>query len=161
MRTRLILLDLEQTLIPEWGDWTLTPQIDKIVAHCQPKKGESVELGLMSWAVYHNKDVEIFKEKLYPALKDVFGQHFLSFMSMDQWANCIWENAGIWLQREELFDIYKKEDVLFRLARNGWKAGHDIELIDDAVHHQTRIDIPRFDSSITFFNPWNKDFHHE
>jgi hypothetical protein len=61
LRQRTLLLDLEETIIPAFGDWfvpsSYADDIKTVVKKFKPHKIE-----LFSWAIYNHADVDIFNE---------------------------------------------------------------------------------------------------
>lgn len=144
-----IFLDLEETLIESWSDHTLL--VNKIVkinrfvnkTLVETKQPLSVpRFGLMSWAVYNDKDKRQFQEELQPWLEEQMQITFSNelILSIDDWISLVMNNCGILLSREDIFDLSDKETILFwlRNAKKGFPTGHII-LIDDVVKHNNVI----------------------
>lgn len=153
-----IFLDLEETLIESWSDRTLL--VNKIAAIDQFVKRTLIDsrqtvgrrfanpplsmprFGLMSWAVWNDKDKKDFQDEiqlwLEEQMKIVFNQELI--LSMDDWITLVRRNTVMNLSRQDLFDISSKETVLFwlRNATEGFPDG-EITLIDDVVDHNTVI----------------------
>lgn len=157
MKKRVVFLDLEATLIPVWGTWTLESDIlPRIIRQCTQGPDEVLTLGLMSWAVWDRKDADTFMHHLHPLLEETLGRPFTHVFTMDMWASIMMQTCNLALSRDDMFDVMRKEDILFRLARSGWMFQHDIELIDDSVSPGLVVHIPEHQSSITFINPWDR-----
>lgn len=131
----IILLDLEQTLIEEWGRHPkfLPAQIACIRSHLQAHP--QAELGLMSWAVWKQRDLDEFDVHLRPRLEEALGRCFGErwTLSLEGWAWELTRATGKILPMDELFDIFGKDEVFLSLARRHpeWE-GQDVVLWDDA-----------------------------
>lgn len=131
----LVLADLEETLIQEWSNPLLIPgRISIIRDHLQ--QHPTAQLGLMSWAVWDSRDLDIFNRTLRPILEQELGHNFDErwTLSMDEWGQEMFTHARKRLDRDEMFDLFGKEDVFLILARRHpeW-LGRQIFLFDDAV----------------------------
>ena len=152
-----IFLDLEETLIESWSDRTLlVNNVAAIDRHIKDKLKESRQLigrrftnsplmmprfGLMSWAVWDDKDKTEFQQEIQPWLEEqmriTFSQELI--VSMDEWTTLVRRNTVLKLTRQDLFD-FGKESLMFwlRNATNDFPEG-EITLIDDAVEHNNII----------------------
>lgn len=138
----IIFLDLELTLIKEWNTWGtaefLLPEIEKIAAlmtHMEDE-GHKVEMGLMSWAVWHELDKQNFNKKLRPELERLLGRTFTDkfVWSMDDWGAQVLKYGGKAVTMEDMMDMFHKQEVLFVLSRVSPDfTGQSVVLIDDAV----------------------------
>lgn len=130
----LVLLDLEETLIQSWHEpWYLPARIAKVRAFLEQHPG--AEMGLMSWAVYHDEDLEVFRAKMQEDLEEQLGQAFEPrwVLHMGDWANEVFQWGRKHLSRDDLFDLFGKDQVFLFLARNHpeWQ-GRQVVLFDDA-----------------------------
>jgi hypothetical protein len=135
----LVLLDLEETLIQSWFEpWFLPQRIAKIRAFLEEHPG--AEMGLMSWAVYHDEDMVTFRRTLQQDLEAQLGQAFEErwLLHMGDWANEVFQWARKKLSREDLFDLFGKDQVFLLLARKQpeWQ-GRLVVLFDDAFEDLT------------------------
>lgn len=130
----LVLADLEQTLIESWDQPVLMPHRagmvrDFLAAH------PDAELGLMSWAVYDDRDMDIFRRQMAPDLEQFLGRSWCRrwTLSLDQWGQELSRATNKFLPRQELFDIFGKAEVFLALGRAHpeWVA-RQIVLFDDA-----------------------------
>ena len=139
----LVLVDLEETLIESWSEPFFLPVRIGIVRDFLQEHPEA-ELGLMSWAVYHDADLETFRQSLQADLERLLERPFSPrwMLHLDQWGTELFKSTHKRLPREELFDVFGKADVLLALARHHpeW-AGREIVLFDDAFDDMT-LDIP-------------------
>lgn len=139
----LVLVDLEETLIKSWQEPHLLPGRatmvkDFLIAH------PGAQMGLMSWAVYHDRDMQVFCEDMQPML-ETFLEHTFSrrwTLPLDRWGQELFGCTGKRLPREELFDVFGKVDVLLALARHHpeW-VGQEVVLFDDAFGDLT-LEVP-------------------
>lgn len=140
----LVLLDLEDTLIHTWEQPDLLPHL---VARVQGVLAQypDASVGLMSWAVYHAKDLATFRTQLQAPLEAVLGRSFdpTWTLSMDDWARAIFACSGKLLSREDLFDLFSKLETFLFLARHlpAWK-DETVILLDDAVPETFLLQIP-------------------
>lgn len=131
----IVLLDLEETLIEEWGPHPrlLLDRISCIRDHLGAHP--NADLGLMSWAIWKEDDLEKFHARLRPSLEEALGRRFgiRWTLSLEGWARELTRATGKILPMDELFDIFGKEEVFLALARRHpeW-AGRDVVLWDDA-----------------------------
>ena len=130
---RTLLLDLEETIIPVFGDWFVpSPYADNIKTVVEKFKPHKIEL--FSWAIYNQADV------------DKFNEHRAYIESeLDLTFNCIHDIASLItlynrstsvkiIDTLDFFDFVTKERFLFDMAV---KAKHypneHLLLLDDAV----------------------------
>lgn len=135
----IVFTDLEETLIKYWSNPVMIPdRLDIVRQHLI--KHPHAQLGLMSWAVWHEKDMEAFNHRLRPMLEEALGHHFSPrwALSMDGWAQEMLHHGRKKLDRSEMFDLFGKEDVFLTMARRHpeW-AGREVFLFDDAVPAST------------------------
>ena len=151
MRNRIVLLDLEECLIDSWFDQnTLHYNIEKIkesgILNPDPSMGvNTVTVGIMSWAICGHEDVQVFNSKLRGPLEEALGVEFDKFLplSMEEYASDMLHCRNLRLSTDDLYDVFRKEEVLFSLARRfGRFECKEIVLIDDAVDHNLMVTIP-------------------
>lgn len=151
----IVFLDLEETVIDEWGSDLLLPA--NIEAIRRLLQGNPVHLGLMSWAVWENeRDKLKFTHDIQPYVEEALGFKFHPDLtwSMDDWAGEVFKHTGLTLDRkEDMFDMFKKEEVLFKLARHHpLFRGEMVILVDDAVEHDMTLRVPSRDCTVKFLN---------
>ncbi len=154
-RQCFVFLDLEETVIDDWSTRNfLVRNIDKIEAFLNGrdvviKNGNkpivspatpllNMRLGLMSWAVWDSRDKAIFVNEIQPELEKMLGCKFdpSYIWSMDDWAKAILGNFNKKIDRDDMYDLYGKPEVLIALARtNPEFKNSTIFLIDDAYEH--------------------------
>lgn len=131
----IVLLDLEQTVIDDWEQRNaLTCNIERIAKFLQPDD----QLGLMSWAIWDGEDKHKFQTELQlsleEALKKPFTQEFI--FSMMDFSDIILKRKHKWVSKEDMFDLFGKEECLLQLLRlRHFAPGAEIFLIDDCVSH--------------------------
>lgn len=144
MRNRIVLLDLEECLIDNWfGRCAITFNIEKIkesgvLTPDQSMGVHHVTMGLMSWAVATTTDVEDFNANLREPLEEMLGVKFDSSLpiSMQDYADAVFAARRMRVSTEDMYDVFRKEEVLLTLARKSdLFQGKEIILIDDAVDH--------------------------
>lgn len=144
MRNRVVLLDLEDTLIDDWlGRNTLQYNIERIkqsgvLMPDQSMGVHDVKVGLMSWAVSNIADAADFNANLREPLEGALDIKFDQALptSMQDYADRIFEARRMRVSTEDMYDIFRKEEVLLTLARrSNCFQGKEIVLIDDAVDH--------------------------
>lgn len=136
----IVLLDLEETLIKSWDEPVWIPTGDNVTKFLHgewtgdptPFQGR---MGLMSWAVWDEGDKRKFNEELRPELEERLRFKFSDELvfSMEDWASMVLEASGLKLERSDLFDMCKKEDVLFKLRKHKLFHHTSTWLLDDAV----------------------------
>lgn len=131
----VVLLDLEMTLIRSWDDpQLLLSNIEKI-KQLIPK---NARLGLFSWAIYDDRDLERFEKQLQPVIEEHLGICFddgLLWSMDDICQQLAWYGRKV-LTREDLFDCFGKAEILFLLTRcHPSFTGCQVSLIDDTVEH--------------------------
>lgn len=137
MSQNILFLDLEETVINEWCRHPvfLRNNINKI-KDMFFSRGENLALGIMSWAMWNDEDKAIFNAEIRPTLEDLLGMKFSDefVWSMDDWARKLLIFNKKKISREDLFDIFGKEEVLFMLSKTCTDfTGKNIFLVDDAV----------------------------
>ena len=140
-RDVIVFLDLEETLIDNWwvGRNLLLDKIEKVkryIDHQAFGLKRNVKVGLMSWAVHDKKDRQIFVEELQPHIEKLLGMDFDNsyILTMDDWSLLVFQLTGLRTSREDLFEICKKEEILFMLIRKStFFKNMSVMLIDDAV----------------------------
>lgn len=139
----LVLVDLEQTLIESWNEPFFLPARVELVRDFL-RDNPQAELGLMSWAVYHDQDMDVFRRTLQADLERLLERPFSErwLLHLDQWGTELFTCTHKRLPREELFDVFGKADVFLALARHHpeW-VGQEVVLFDDAFDDMT-LDIP-------------------
>ncbi len=144
----LIFLDLEETLIDNWDNgFLLLPKVDAIrtvIAQMHELFG-TVQVGLMSWAVWDEKDKAKFnkdlRDFLETNLKCSFDDAFI--WSMDDWCNEVLKCTGKKISRDDVFDLFNKEVILGELCRkHPLFADETILFIDDTATHNMSISVP-------------------
>lgn len=137
----ILFLDLEETLIDDWSTGVLlTKNITAIQDFIHSFPCNPV-IGLMSWAVWDERDKLTFNKKFRPVIEDALGWKFDDrfLWSMDDWCNQLFKASGKDISRDDLFDIFGKEEVLFMMSRRHKNfKGASVALIDDAVEHNLK-----------------------
>ena len=137
----LVLLDVEQTLTEDWISRSAAPALlmDNIeLVRAELGTNADLEMGLMSWAIQDEGDMDAFQRLLRPALEEVLRHSFTDrwCLSMDQWANELLVSSGKLLSREDIFDIFGKPELLFKLATiHPELQGRDVTLLDDSFQN--------------------------
>ncbi len=149
----LVLLDLEETLIQSWHEpYFLPGRIAKIRDFLERHPGS--ELGLMSWAVYHDEDLAVFHTTLRADLESMLGQAFDArwVLHMGGWADEVFRWARKRLTRDDLFDLFGKDQVFLLLARRQpeWQGRH-VVLFDDAFEDLV-LEIPGTQTTAQIIN---------
>lgn len=150
MRNRIVLLDLEECLIESWFDRnTLHYNIEKIKESGVLEPDQSmgvhrVTVGLMSWAVANIADVADFNANLREPIEGALGFKFDPSLpiSMQDYADAIFTARQMQVSKEDMYDVFRKEEVLLTLARKSDHfQGKEIVLIDDAVDHNLTFSV--------------------
>ena len=135
----LVLADLEETLIKDWTDPVFLPARLEIIKN-HLANNPHAQLGLMSWAVWDSRDLDVFNRTLRTELEEQLGHRFSEqwMLSMDGWAQEMMIHGRKHVHRDEMFDLFGKEDVFLMMARRHpeW-LGQEIFLFDDAVPQST------------------------
>lgn len=132
----LVFLDLEETVIDNWENGWLLPA--KIAIIKEMLSEVTPTIGLMSWAVWDDKDKEKFNETLRPELENALGFKFDDrfLWSMNDWADQLFKFHGKVFSRQDLFDCFGKHEVLFMVSRcHPEFKGKRVALFDDTVEH--------------------------
>ena len=151
----LILLDLEETVIEDWSNMSLMPRecmaIRNWLKTCHP----GATIGLMSWAVWNDKDKASFNKHLRDELEAVLEVQFSDewVFSMDDWSDMLFKHCKKKLSRDDLFDCFGKQEVLF-LASRFVPAFKDqfVLLVDDVVEHGLHWESPQNNCTVTMEN---------
>lgn len=142
----LVLLDLEETVIDDWEQRNLLlGNIAKINDLLRWMSIDSdLTIGLMSWAVWDDKDKSNVLEKLLPVLNEVLAEPMSPkfVLSMQDWGDLVLSHCKLKLTRDDMFDMFRKEEVLFSLRTSSFlNQFNAVFLIDDAVTHQTTFGV--------------------
>lgn len=148
----LILLDLEQTVIPSWNDRWIDPHaITKINATIASMGIKDFSLGLMSWAVWHAEDLQVFREELQKPLEDALGAPFELVWGMPEWAEEVFLTTRRKVSIHDLFDMMGKHEVLMA-CRGSPKLQRTVLFFDDTAHHGLRLSDANTGLDIQFIN---------
>lgn len=158
----IVFLDLEQTVI---GTWNQAEHLEVGIEGCRlfiqmiENLEGHVQVGLMSWACWNASDKEHFNTRMRPQLEEALGYKFTDrfIWSMDDWCQEVFKHHRLFPSREDLFDLYKKEDVLCALVRSGHPQflQKQVYLVDDTVQHMMSLHSPANRSRATFVNIWD------
>ncbi len=112
-------------------------------------------IGLMSWAVWNDKDKALFNKHLRDELEAVLEVQFSDewVLSMDDWSDMLFKHCKKKLSRDDLFDCFGKQEVLF-LASRFVPAFKDqfVLLVDDVVEHGLHWESPQNNCTVTMEN---------
>jgi len=145
----IIFLDLEETLIDNWDNgFLLLPKVDTIRAIIAQMRmqNETVRIGLMSWAVWNEKDKAKFNNDLRDFLETNLNCSFddAFVWSMDDWCNEVLKCTDKKVSRDDVFDLFNKEVILSELCRkHPLFADETILFIDDTATHNMSVLVPR------------------
>lgn len=156
-----VFLDLEETLIDNWYDFNLLPdlcaKVDRYIHgkafYSDPTTLPRLHVGLMSWAVYDDRDKQMFmnvKHHIEEKIGYKFDDNFV--WSMDDWAKLVYMHRGLKLDRADMFELFSKREVLMALANHEVFFNSFVTLIDDRVEHQFLIQSRANRCSITLNN---------
>lgn len=151
----LILLDLEETVVEDWASMSLMPRectvLRRFFRECHP----GATFGLMSWAVWDDRDKSLFNKHLREELEGVLELKFSDewVLSMDDWAEMLFLHCKKKLSRDDLFDCFGKQEVLF-LASRFVPAFKDqfVMLVDDVVEDGLQWNSPQNNCTVTMEN---------
>lgn len=152
-RKNLILLDLEETVIDNWDNGCiLRGKVSKIKDFLSNFDPSDTELGLMSWAVWDDRDVKAFDKRfLTDILTALDWPEFNHTWSMDDWNKMIGRCSCKHYSKQDMFDMFTKEHVLLILAMKHERFKNcNIYLIDDTVPHGLQYDNPTWNNRVTF-----------
>jgi hypothetical protein len=78
----------------------------------------------------------VFNDDIRPWLEDRLKFKFDEdlILSIDDWREQVFKTTGLKLERADMFDVCKKEDVLFKLRKSPMFANTSTWLLDDAVN---------------------------
>lgn len=127
----------------------------KISAIAKFLSENDARVGLMSWAVWHFADKEQFESRFRHDLEFMLQHQFDDKLvwSMDEWAVEIFKHRRKKVSRDDMFDMFGKQEVLLSLARNHPEfKGHEVVLFDDAVEHMMEFRCPSNECNVKFIN---------
>jgi hypothetical protein len=133
----IVFLDLEETVINNWEESLLMLENIKKIKHLLDSN-ESVRVGLMSWAVWDDRDKTLFNAGVRHFLEENLGHRFDDELlwSMKDWAEHLFKFCGKHVSIQDLFDILGKHEVLFMLSRcHPTFRNETVMLIDDIAEH--------------------------
>lgn len=148
----LVFLDLEETLLDEWNSGLFLPRkLDCVRDFLKDNPGSTV--GLMSWAVWDDRDKARFEKEFRADLERNLECTFELVWSMDDWANEVFAHFNKKLSRQDLFDMFSKPEVLFALGRtHPLFHNQTVVLVDDAVEHKLTMTSPKNNCTVTLLN---------
>lgn len=160
----LVFLDLEETLIDNWEEMNLNlrglRRTKAFLNELMMDSGMRPTVGLMSWAVWDARDLSVFETKLRPFLEAELGFKFDNafLWSMDEWCKQLFVSSRKKLERSDLFDIFGKEETLFRMSRfHQLFANREVFLVDDTVSHWLQVEVPKNGCIVTLLNVLEMD----
>lgn len=153
----IVFLDLEETVIDTWHEGNFLEvglsRTRKFLNRLK-KDGFDVKIGLMSWAVWNEEDKlkfnKVFREVLEAELDHKFDDKMV--WSMDDWAGQIFKACGKKISRQDIFDLFGKEEILFRLCRDHHWANTRLFLVDDRVSHGMSVVCHENNCHVFFLN---------
>lgn len=127
---RLLLLDLESTIIPVWGNFF------PLMGNCRKIKEfnddfKATKTGTLSWALWDQSDVDIFRKEK-SAVEEQIGFEIENLWTIQDYIALV-KKEICGMDKQDFFDFFEKEHALFRIILNGWMKDTHIVLIDDAV----------------------------
>lgn len=153
---KIILFDLENTLINAWDDprpmEVMIPLIPEWIHNEKPFKA-----GLFSFAVWHDKDLNTFNNKMREDVERVFDIEFdddLIFLR-DELLSTFRNILHMpFLDSDDLHSFFNKSMIVQQLWEHEWV--HKFEeteliLLDDTVHDMT---MKCNKSTLRLVNPW-------
>lgn len=165
----IIFLDLEQTLIDDWGTKNTMPdnlvKIARFINYVhQTGFVDEINVGIMSWALWSDIDKEEFN-KFFPLLQHAISEHLDSsvrsavkfddslMMTMQDWSHRLLVHCNKNLSMTDMFDMVGKQETLFMLSRHDPTFSNEtIVLIDDTVEHDMTVEVPSTNCTIIFKN---------
>lgn len=144
----LVFLDLEETLVDNWDNmFLLLPKVDLVRDLLAQKRTqhETVRVGLMSWAVWDDKDKAKFNKDLRDFLEKNLNCTFDSDLvwSMDDWCKEVLKCTGKKVDRADVFDLFNKEVILGELCRkHPLFVNETVLFVDDTATHNMSVLVP-------------------
>lgn len=154
----VVFVDLEETLVDVWHEGNFLEvglrRTRKLLDDLMLDSGVKPQLGLMSWAVWDSKDLVDFNRRFRGVLESELRTKFAMehTLSMDDWSHLVLTETKKRLSRQDMFDMFGKEEVLSRLVRSKHFLNTKVFLVDDRVSHNLHVECPEFASSVTFLN---------
>lgn len=132
----IVLFDLEETLIESWENPRLLHEENPSIQKWLSTLG-AFQSGLLSFAVWDEKDLNTFNKTLREPLEKTFGIEFsdpLMFIKTDLLIkNRVWENKPF-LDMNDFDDFFKKDTTMFALWKNEFQRPNTrVILLDDKV----------------------------
>lgn len=138
----IFLLDLEETVIDNWEDCNIIlPNIEKIKSLGINKRCKE-KVGIFSWAMWNERDLDRFNDKLREPLEDVLDIKFDSDLvfTMERISEIVLILRKKKMSIEDMFDIFGKEECLLTMFRFGLFGDRTTFLIDDKVDHLLKFE---------------------
>lgn len=147
-----VFLDLEETVMDDWNSGLFLPRkLDAVRKFLTDNNVTTV--GLMSWAVWDERDKARFNAEFREDLERNLNVTFDLVWSMDDWANEVFKHFNKKLSRQDLFDMFSKPEVLFALGRtHPLFANETVVLVDDAVEHGLTMTSPNNNCTVALMN---------
>lgn len=125
-------MDLEETVIQQWGNWEL---IEDQCTFIFKNTLETDEIWMFSWAIWNDSDKELFHKRLRHPLENTLGRKITNVPSILDFMTWIRNCSHLKkMTQEDFFDFFiRKEQALAFLAMHGVFQDKHIILFDDTV----------------------------
>jgi hypothetical protein len=104
-----VWLDLEETVIDEWGNYALLFHSCELIAEFLNEFGVN-DIGIWSFAIYNDADIEKFKVELMPRLETILNVSVSDIISVRQMIKQIGDFQKLRFQDEcDFISVYGKQ----------------------------------------------------
>ena len=150
-----VILDLEGTVIESWGRRLWLDENIRAIARlvAASEQRDCLMLGLMSWAVMDESDLDEFRSALQEPLESRLGARFAPGLtrSMNGWAGLIGQLTGPGPTPAMMHPLFDKPSILFWLrGLPATELPSELILVDDDIPHGDTIISP--DRTIQLIN---------
>lgn len=135
METKVLLLDLEETVIDVWSDhgfcsFNNTEPVRQFI-----KNGGFSKVGVLSFAIWNDTDLETFDRHLRSELEELFEIRFTTSLifSVDNLRKEFRKNGLSFEDTSEFLQVCKKDFTFFKILQSDRFRNCDVTLLDDMV----------------------------
>lgn len=159
-RETIVLFDLEETLIEDWSNpILLIDQIPRLTRWIN--KHKPFRAGLLSMAVWEDRDVAKFNRRLRPFIEETFGFTFEDELIFTRDRLLEWTRETLkmpFLDADDFTAFNKKPEMIMEVWRRIRKPRQRLVFLDDTVENLTIIANDVVDCTLVMVDPKSESF---
>lgn len=158
MKQKLVLLDLEETLIDSWDSF-VPVNVERVRAWLKQEQANGpVVFGLFSFAVWNQRDLNKFSNDHQEFLEELFNFQFDDSLlwTLEDVKSMVEDTRRFKFKDDmDFFDFHgNKTTTLVGLVTNHpFFKDTDVVLLDDTVSHGATFNDPKQNATLRFANP--------